>query len=471
MSPTSPARGLWLREHPFWIALALAVVVRLVVYAAFPPALVFSDGPTYLGMVDDLAPSPERPIGYGVLLWALSALTRSLVLVSLSQALLGLVAAGIAYALLRRYDVSARLATLAVVPLLFDAMQLVLEHSVLSDVLFEVLLLGAVAVLAWSPVPRLHRTVLAGVLLGTATVVRIVGEPTVLAAAVFLLLVATSWRIRAVHVVAVCVAFALPLGAYAAWYHHDRGRWALTESSGRALYMRTTSFVDCAGLSVPAYERTLCPADPLGSRQDPTYYGFHDERTLPRLHPPAGVSQDAAMRDFATRAIRAQPADYAAVAGRDLAMAFWSPLRTDHFGYDTAHKWSFEYWVDHVPSSTWEQPAYDAHGGGTQHTNQPLAYVLAGYSFVVFLPGPVLLLLVLLAVAGLVVRRDDPARTRPLIFLTLALGFGLVLVPDLTAEFVWRYQLPLIVLVPMAAALAWTRLHRQSGTTATPSTD
>jgi choline-glycine betaine transporter len=63
--------------------------------------------------------------------------------------------------------------------------------------------------------------------------------------------------------------------------------------------------------------------------------------------------------------------------------------------------------------------------------------------------------------------------------LLLVLPLGLSLVPDLTAEFVWRYELTLFTLLPMSAALAWTRLRAlragrddgQPGTTATPSTD
>jgi hypothetical protein len=31
-------------------------------------------------------------------------------------------------------------------------------------------------------------------------------------------------------------------------------------------------------------------------------------------------------------------------------------------------------------------------------------------------------------------------------------------VPDLTAEFVWRYELPMFTLLPLAAGLGWTRL-------------
>ena len=50
--------------------------------------------------------------------------------------------------------------------------------------------------------------------------------------------------------------------------------------------------------------------------------------------------------------------------------------------------------------------------------------------------------------------------------------------PAVTAQFVWRYQLPFVVLVPAAAVVAALRLSTfaqptgaQPGTTATPSTD
>ena len=51
-----------------------------------------------------------------------------------------------------------------------------------------------------------------------------------------------------------------------------------------------------------------------------------------------------------------------------------------------------------------------------------------------------------------------------MVFLTASLGVGLALVPVVTAEFVWRYVLPAVVLLPMAAAVAWTRIReRPSG--------
>src|SRR5207237_6064415 len=109
------------------------------------------------------------------------------------------------------------------------------------------------------------------------------------------------------------------------------------------------------------------------------------------------------------------------------------------------------------------------HGGTVLHAEQPLAGWLGWYGFTVYAWGPLLFLLTLVSSVGLVARRRSPVETRPLLFLTLATAVGLLVVPAVTAQFVWRYQLPFLVLVPAAAALALVRL--QSGTRATPSTD
>jgi hypothetical protein len=465
---------LWRTERPFLIALALGAVVRVVVAVTFPPAFVMSDGPSYLWLVDHLSPPASRPAGYGMVLRAMSWFSRSLVMVTTTQLVLGLATAVLAYALLRRWGVSTRVATLATLPILFDSMQVLLEHSVLSDVVFDLLLIAAVAALAWWPAPRLWATGLAGFLLAAATLVRLVGEPTVLAAVLFLVMALPSWRRRAAHVGLVCVTFALPLVAYAGWYHQENGVWALSEASGRALYMRTTTFVQCSELDLPSYERVLCPRDPLADRRDPTFYGWHSRATLPKLNPPRGVTRDEAMRDFAARAIRSDPLAYLRTCTRDFVLPFWSPTRVDHYEYGTAVKWTFADYIDYQPTPLWTAPAFAQHGGRAQVTRQPVADVLARYGAWVYVPGPVTLLLLLLGVVGVVVRREDVRPLRPLVVLLLVLPVGLSLVPDVTAEFVWRYELPTFTMLPMAAALAWTRLRaprRQPGTTATPSTD
>jgi hypothetical protein len=238
--------------------------------------------------------------------------------------------------------------------------------------------------------------------------------------------------------------------------------------------MRTTSFVDCSALDLPSYERVLCPLEPPDARKDPTWYGWHSRDTVTRLVPPPGVTPDAAMRDFAVRAIRAQPLDYARVVARDFVLPFWAPNRDNRFEYSTSIKWTFGYFVDYVPTPLWTGPAFAQHGGRLPVSRQPAADVLAFYGRWGYLPGPALALLLGLAVAGIVVRRDEEHSRRPLAVLLLALPLGLSLVPDLTAEFVWRYDLTLFTLLPLSAALGWTRLRSaraQPGTTATPSTD
>jgi hypothetical protein len=450
----------------------VAAVLRVVVATGFPPAFLVSDGPAYLNIADELHPSPDRPVGYSIVLRALQDVSRSLTLITSVQMVVGLLTAVVAYALLRRWGVTPVVATLGTVPMLFDAMQLLLEHAILSDVLFGLLVVSAIAALAWWSTPRVWTTVVAGLLLGLATLVRVIAEPSVVLAVLFLLLVATTWRARLLHALLVLAMFALPLTAYAAWYHHEQGAWAITQASGRALYMRATTFVDCDAITIPDYERVLCPAEPIGRRKDPTWYGWHSPDTVPRLDPPAGVTQEQAMRDFALRAITGQPADYLRVVGRDLLLAFVAVDRHDHYEMSTSVKWRFDTIVPYEHRSHYMSLAFDQRVGGIPAPRQPMAEVMEWYGRIVFVPGPLALAILGVAVIGVAVPRPDerPSR-RPLGLLTLAMPLMLVLVPDVTAQFVWRYQLPLVVLLPLSAALGWTRIRRQPGTRATASTD
>ncbi|MBA2444495.1 MAG: hypothetical protein H0V49_04095, partial [Nocardioidaceae bacterium] len=361
----------WFTEHrPFLIALLLGALVRVVVMLAFTPALVFSDGPLYLSFLDTFQPRDDRPAGYGLLLlYPLSWLTESVSAVVATQHLMGLTTAVLMYSLLRRWGVRRWPATLASLPVLFDALQLLLEHSAHSDQLFELLLMLAVAVLGWRRRPTPSVALAAGLLLGASATVRLVGEPLVLAGLAYCLFVGDGWRRRLAAVAALVLGFAIPVGAYATWYHSERGAYALAEFGGKSLYLRTTTFVDCSRLSVPDYERVLCPVEPLGERLEPTYYVWHDERTLPQLEPPPGTTPDQAMGEFALEAIREQPVDYALIVLRDFALNFdlW---RTDRFEYDTAQKWTFSRYLDFQATQT-TVDAYAEHGGEQLKAHQP----------------------------------------------------------------------------------------------------
>jgi hypothetical protein len=450
----------WYAEHrPFLIALGLGAFVRVVIHLAFSTAFNFSDGPTYLAFIDDFLLLPIRPAGYDVLVvYPLSLLSRKVVYIAVVQHLMGL-ACGIAlYTLMRRWGVSALVATLATLPVLFDSLQLVLEHAVLSDVLFELLLVTAVVALGRHRQPTVPLALVAGVLLGACVVVRLVGEPLVLSGVGFCLLACNRWRDKLATALVLALGFAIPIGAYATWYHSQHGVYALAQFTGRSLYLRSTSFVDCSKISVPTYERVLCPKQPVGQRLDPTWYVWHSNQTIPRLKPPRGVTQDQALRQFGLAAIKGQPLDYALIVARDFALNF-DVWRGDRFEYDTAHKWRFGHYAT-SESTPRTVESYRLHGGQQQHLIKPLAYVMAGYGYVIYLPGPVLFACLVLGVlGGLGFRQARRSGMRSICLLTSLTGAGLLLMPDVTQEFVWRYQLPGIALIPVSAALAYTALR------------
>ena len=456
--PAAARRGL-LREHGFFLgALLVGFALRVVVMVAFRPAFIYSDARTYLALADDLQVHPDRVVGYGAFLGAVSLLTHDSWIIAGLQHLLGLLTAVLGYALLRRWGVGALVATLAMLPLLLDAMQLVLEHSMLSDVVYDLVLLLGIAVLAWRRTPSVGGAALAGLVLGLSVLVRVSGEPVVIGAVGFCLLAASTWRARVLTSLTLVMAFLVPLAAYASWYHFERGPFALTTTGGRVLYMRTTGFVDCTRFPVPGYEQRLCPTQPIGQRKDPTYYAWKRPDRTAGMRPPPGVTIEQAFGDFARRAIEAQPGDYARIVLRD-ALLTLAPQRDDHYEYDTADKWKFETWTQgELPSSS-ASPLYDEHGGPLR-TVTPLASFLAAYGARVYLWGPLMALLALVSVVGFAWPRRSRS-TRAMVFLTASLGIGLTLVPVVTAEFVWRYVLPAVVLLPMAAAVAWTRIRER----------
>jgi hypothetical protein len=451
-------RSLLAEHGPFLVALLLATLLRVVVQLAFSPAIIHSDAVTYLHFLNHHArPRPDRPEGYDfLLLMPMATLTPRVLVVAVVQHVLGLVTAALVYVLLRRRGVGRWLATLAAAPVLFDSLQLILEQTLLTDTLFSLVVVAAVAVLAWHRRPGAVSAFAAGVLLGVSATIRLVGEPLVLVGVLFCLVAAADWRKRVATAVLLTVGFLLPVGSYAAYYHHSRGVYALSQFFGKSLYLRTTTFVDCSRISIPRYEWVLCPQLPPGQRPDPRIYGWHDPATIPSLHPPAGTTKDQAMRQFALAAIRAQPGAYAGLVARDFMLNF-DVTRRDRFEHDTAHKWKFAYW-SRDPVSAAAVALYKTHGGAVLQVRQPWAGSLVAYQRFGYLPGPLLFGCLVLGAAGCLAGAGVPGRRSVCLLLTLA-GVGLLLVPPVTGNFNWRYQQPALSLLPAAAALGWTTVR------------
>ena len=330
--------GLISRHRLFSLALGLSVVPRAIVMLGFQPAILFKlDTYDYLWDSVHLAPNPVNPTGYSLFLWALRPF-HSLALVVGLQHLLGLAAAVLVYATLRRLGVRQWIATLAALPLLFGAPELLLEQLVMADLLSMVLMLVGFAVLLLSPSPSVLRSAAAGLLVGASAVVRPTTLPLIALAALYLLIRRAGWR----RVCAVLAGGAVPVVAYMSWFSVVNGSFNFTNSNGLFLWSRTMSFANCAVIKPPADLRALCPEQqpitkahpgPAGRLQPKRY--LWDHRAWLWQPPTTGLVPDVsaftepnnsrALR-FAVRAIAAEPLGYAHTVAGDALKPFTKPI-------------------------------------------------------------------------------------------------------------------------------------------------
>jgi 4-amino-4-deoxy-L-arabinose transferase-like glycosyltransferase len=223
-------------------------------WRAYRPALLFPDSRIYLLAATREELHATRPAGYSAFLWPFLQLhLGGLASISLVQHLLGPAMAAAIYLLLLRLRVWPWLAALATAPLLLDSMQLALEQYVMSDVVFEALLLGACLLLLWRRRPGAPLLLAAGLALGTAATVRGVGVLLLAPAAVTAVALGLplGWRRAMLLLAALGVGFALPLAAYMAAFNHQHGTLALTTYASRFLYARLAPISDCRGLPCP----------------------------------------------------------------------------------------------------------------------------------------------------------------------------------------------------------------------------
>ena len=131
-----------LRRHWLMAILVLAgAVLRAVSVFAYRPALIFPDSFRYMVEAHSFYFSEARPGGYGLFLWPLARVTESPMAYAIVNHLVGLALAVACYAFLVRRGLPRWAAAAAMLPLLFDPLQLVLEEYVLSDVLFAAVML------------------------------------------------------------------------------------------------------------------------------------------------------------------------------------------------------------------------------------------------------------------------------------------------------------------------------------------
>jgi hypothetical protein len=334
---------------------------------------------------------------------------------------------------------------------------------VMSDPLLQFLAVLGIALLLWLPRPNLVTAAAAGVVFAAAALTRYVGESLVLAGLLFCVLAAGHRFVtRVVTAAALLAGFALPMIGYAAYNNHVSGTFAVPSGAiSTGLYARVATSVTCARLSLPSYERPLCP--PPGTvkpRGGSLIQGYALGTTSPLVtfRPPSGETTGQVLNDFVRRAVIQQPFAVAGPVGGTLMRPFLSWGRDHRAGELPVERWRFQttfpVYFTHISLSIfhhWE--------GHPPTINHPLARALRDYQlYSGFTPGPVLLACVVLALAGgLGVGRARRSGQQLACLLWLAAGLAPLLAADLY-EFSWRYQLPALVTIPPAAALALSAL-------------
>ncbi len=445
-----------LRQHkPFALALAAGAFLRLLAMAGYPGVIWFP-GDSYLYLGAALRPMPDlsKTVGYSFFLRALLPF-HSLILAGLVQHLMGLAVAVLSYLLMRRAGVTRRWATLATLPILLDGTEIELEHMVMAETLFTFLVMVAVTLLLWRARPSWQACLAAGLLTGYAITVRSEGVPLPLVLAAFGVVRRIGWR----PVAAVLAGSALPVAGYVLWFHAHTGTYGMTRSEGFYLWGRVSTFADCSQIKPPPSERGLCLPQPPSRRLPPGQLIW----LAPQVHQdlrgsPVGKANDRLLRDFAIRAILAQPLGYAhAVADGLVLTVDWRRL---HYPSEyTASHYYFHLQPQVLPDNrAWIHggtPAADATAYGRAPYSRvflPAALPIAAWERLVWTYGPLFGAILVAGLAG-VVRARRRGGGPGLLPWTPAVV--LLMFPIAVADFDYRYLLPVLPFACLAAGLSF----------------
>lgn len=448
--------GRLVRSHGILLGLlVVGLLLRAGVTLAYRPALMlYGDSYDYLRRAYSLHPGPFHPLGYSVFL-RLLVWTDDLRSVVVVQHLLG-VALGVGtYLLLLRLGVRRWLAALAAAPVLLDAYQAGVEQFVLAETLFEVLLLGGLALLFGRRLSP-GRAAASGVLLAAATLTRSVAGAVVAMVVVLVVIRRVGWR----PTLALTAGALLPLLAYAAWFDSITHSFRLTAYDGRFLYGKVAPIARCDQVELPAALRGLCPAEDIGARRTSGYYIWNGTSPFYSFRPRAGQGRDEAAQEWALRVIAAEPADYAGRVGSDL-VRYFSPTRSTRPGDWHVQSWEF---VSEVRPARWHtvfapvQPRAGARYPDilriAPRPAHPPASVLHAYQRVGYIPGPAVGLCVVLALAGAALgRRSAGAPQRWACVVLASSGILLIAGSAATVPLDYRYLLPAVVLLAPAGLL------------------
>ena len=476
-----------LRRH--WmlaVLLTAGLGLRVVTQIAYRPVLFYIDSYKYLtgsGGID--------PEGYRVLMAPFLWATHNLAVVPIIQHGLGLATGLAIYTVLVRRGAPRWAGALAAAPILLDGYQLQMEQTLMPDVAFEAIIAAGLTILLWTPRPGWTRLVAGALVLGLAADVRQIGEVLFIPVALFAVFVTRGgWR-RVCYLVVGAVSCAVPMLVYMSVSQATGNGFTLAGHGPNVLYGRAAVAANCTTLKLPADEQSLCPTpaeaalgiDRIVNNANGPYQSYQ---------PPAGQTAKQGYNDFVLQVAKQQPLAMPLSVLRDAARLF--ALTRDGVSAITAiSRWQFQpAYATYPPGVTLSFVADQGqhYGGGGPKTIKPLASFLRAYQLDGgYTPGPLLAVLAAGGLAGSLLvfsrRRKDSARRLPPdsrlaramedpqslaagTLLATVTALGVVLGSDIY-EFSWRYQLPALVLLPIAGVLGGTLIagrvaaRRQAG--------
>jgi hypothetical protein len=459
-------RNLVVQHWLLIVLVGVGVVLRVLAWFAYQPALMFGDSFRYLSNIGNYDPGGLHPIGYELFVLTPTLEVGGLELVTALQHLAGVGSAVALYALTLRHGANRWLAALAAGPLLLDGYQIQIEQLIMSDTWQQVLLVALLWVLLGVGAPNPRRAALGGLLLGVAVMFRLVAIVLVVPALCYLIIAGGAWRAwrtwrgwRTItaRTLAFGTAFVVIVAGYGWYFHAQTGQWGLTRTTANVLYGRAAVVADCDRLDLDPLTARACPEEPLGQRKRLDDYAHIQREVDWRARFPAGTDLFAVQRAFGWAVIEQQPLDVARAVGLDFLKGF-RPVRTDAPGDTSVARWQFQ---PEYPSVDLEHSINASRQfSGREPTAVPaLATFLRGYQLSVgYTPGTLLGafgVIALLAGFGLGRARTSGIRSATL----LAVGMAVtILLASAVFEFSWRYQLPGLVLFPFAGVLGITAL-------------
>ena len=441
--------------------LALGILLRLIAIASLWPATdALDDG--YQLYASNPFEDPQHPAGYGLIVALLGHISRSVFLPVLIQHLCGVCSALLFFAATRRITGSPWPGLLPAGILLLDPDLIFLEHAIMSET-WAVLasaggLYAAIRATELSP-SRVRWALAAGVLLGLAVTIRTAALLVIPVVAVAVLFSVRSplrhLRISAPAPLAILAGAAAVLVLYATANSAFGPRFGIGPSPGWYLYGRVAQFADCSKFDPPPGTEVLCDDRPPSERPGAFGFLFIPDAAAPSAFGGFG-QQDELVGEWARRALRAQPGEFASLAWRYLR-AYWVPsTMPEKFGTQLDPQLDFTAdrpLVTAIVHSNLEK-FYD---GFAVHRFQPGLDFLRAVQHVTRFGATLLSITTLLVIVGLLV---GDRRSRIGVAVFGLPGLAMIVAPALTGAYAGRYTVPMAAPLMAAAGITLFALWR-----------